>query len=102
MLSLNGERNGSAVATGFGGEHYFDFSALIAAPFLLITLFRMRFLGKGGTEGKQDTLQPKGMVQYRCGHGLFSPPVRFVLVQREMEFCLLQISYFGACLSDIV
>jgi len=25
-----------------------------------------------------------------------------VLVQREMEFCLLQISYFGACLSDIV
>jgi len=76
MLSLNGERNGSAVATGFGGEHYFDFSAVIAAPFLLISLFRMRFLGKGGTEGKQDTLQPKGMVHYRCGHGLFSPPVR--------------------------
>ena len=25
-----------------------------------------------------DAFQPKSMVQYRCGHGLFSPPVRLV------------------------
>jgi len=46
--------------------------------------------------GELDKLQQAFVDHsaFQCGY--------CVLVQREMEFCLLQISYFGACLSDIV